>query len=294
VNRIWQQHFGTGIVATPNDFGFSGVRPTNQELLDTLAVEFMERGWSIKELHRLIVMSATYRQQSGGSVEAGASAGTGLQVAVRPTVRRLDAETLRDALLSVSGLLKPYDSGKPLWPPVEAELLQAQPSILEAEKGGDGGRLQGWYANALEETDVRSIFLVRKRCLPIPFLQAFDLPDSTVSCARRDTTVVAPQALMLLNSEEAIRYAKVLADRLTANRPLDFDHVERTEKLIVSLFQYSLVRDPTDEQRSLSIEFLRRQVTEHAKNLSADQAAHRALVDLCRAILNLNEFTYVD
>lgn len=314
VNRIWQQHFGTGLVATPNDFGYSGARPTHQELLDTLAVEFMQHGWSIKDLHRTIVMSATYRQSSVPAVRRS-DVRRSDEIKGRPnnndrsrknerpsdhrlmpglqTVRRLDAETLRDALLAVSGLLKPYDSGKPLWPPVAEELLHAQPAILEAEKGGDGGRMQGWYANPIEETDVRSVFLVRKRCLPIPFLQAFDLPDTTVSCARRDTTVVAPQALMLLNSAEGVRYARSLADRLAATTTLDFDNAKRTAKLIDSLFQRALVRSPTVDERSLAIEFLRRHRTEHTKT-SPDQAAHRALVDLCRAVLNLNEFAYLD
>ena len=153
-------------------------------------------------------MSATYRQSSR-EIPAQRAVDPENQSLGRQHVRRLDAETLRDALLAVSGLMQPYDAGKPLWPPVPEELLHAQPAILEAEKGGDGGRMQGWYADPVEQTDVRSVFLVRKRCLPIPFLQAFDLPDTTVSCARRDTTVVAPQALMLLNSPEGVRCASI-------------------------------------------------------------------------------------
>lgn len=144
---------------------------------------------------------------------------------VLQSVRRLDAETLRGSLLAVSGLLKPYDAGKPRWPTVPDELLVAQPAILEAMEGKDGGRMQGWYADSTEDTDVRSIFLVRKRCLPIPFLQAFDLPDTTVSCARRDTTVVAPQALMLLNSPEGIRCARALAELICGAARPDFDDV---------------------------------------------------------------------
>ena len=299
VNRIWQQHFGTGLVATPNDFGYSGDRPSHQELLDTLAVDFMRRGWSIKDLHRTIVMSATYRQSSTvGELlrnSLPSHGATRSQVDTRPPVRRLDAETLRDALLTVSGLLKPYDAGKPLWPLVPEELLHAQPAILEAEKGGDGGRMQGWYANSIEETDVRSVFLVRKRCLPIPFLQAFDLPDTTVSCARRDTTVVAPQALMLLNSPEGIRYATALADRLaTDHRPLDFDNVARTTRLLDSLFQQSLSRSATDEEHSLAVEMLRRHRAEHTTKYGAAESSRRSLIDLCRAVLNLNEFAYID
>jgi mono/diheme cytochrome c family protein len=292
VNRIWQQHFGTGLVATPNDFGYSGVLPTHPELLDWLAVEFMQRGWSIKELHRLIVRSATYRQSSR-ETPAQRTIDPENQLLGRQYVRRIDAETLRDALLAVSGLSKPYDAGKPLWPPVPDELLKAQPAILEAEKGGDGGRMQGWYADPIEQTDVRSVFLVRKRCLPIPFLQAFDLPDTTVSCARRDTTVVAPQALMLLNSPEGVRYAQALAARVSAAADnLDFDDAAMTKQLVETLFRVALNRTPTSQELPLSIEFLKRHARQHRE--AADRAGLLALTDLCRAILNLNEFAYID
>jgi len=292
VNRIWQQYFGKGIVATPNDFGYSGARPTHPELLDWLAVEFMQCGWSIKELHRLITTSATYRQASG-ETPAQRAADPNNQFLGRQQVRRLDAETLRDALLAVSGLLKPYEAGKPLWPPVPDELLHAQPAILEAEKGGDGGRMQGWYADPIEQTDVRSVFLVRKRCLPIPFLQVFDLPDTTVSCARRDTTVVAPQALMMLNSPEGVRYAQALATRVRGTTDqLDFDDAVKTEQLVTTLFRIALSRVPTAQELPLTIEFLRFHALQH--RAEEERASLLALTDLCRAILNLNEFAYVD
>ncbi len=308
VNRIWQQHFGVGLVATPNDLGYSGARPTHPELLDWLAVEFMQRGWSIKELHRLIVSSAAYRQAGGEDWETrrqgdGSKGGTtksprppvSVSPSLLPQVRRLDAETLRDALLSVSGLLKPYDSGKPLWPPVSEELLKAQPAILEAEKGGDGGRMQGWYADPIEQTDVRSVFLVRKRCLPIPFLQAFDLPDTTVSCARRDTTVVAPQALMLLNSEEGVRYAQAFAERVIKVHPIEsFGDEAQTHQLINIVFKQALQRAATNDELKLSTDFLRRHQTQHAVKAPAAAATKLALTYLCRAVLNLNEFAYVD
>ncbi len=292
VNRIWQQHFGSGLVATPNDFGYSGARPTHPELLDWLAIEFTERGWSIKELHRLIVTSATYRQSSR-ETSGKRAIDSENQLLWRQNVRRLDAETLRDSLLAVSGLLKPSVTGKPVWPPVPAELLNAQPAILEALEGKDSGRMQGWYADPVEQTDVRSVFLVRKRCLPIPFLQAFDLPDTTVSCARRDTTVVAPQALMLLNSPEAIRYAGALATRMSNTKDkLSFDDAAKTRQLVNKLFRTALNRRPTPQEISLSIEFLNRHALHHRPD--GDRAGSLALTDLCRAILNLNEFAYID
>ena len=290
VNRIWQQHFGAGLVATPNDFGYSGARPIYPELLDWLAVEFMRQGWSIKALHRLIVTSATYRQSSH---EGKRDVDVENHLLWRQNVHRLDAETLRDSLLAVSGLLKSYDAGKPVWPPVPDELLKAQPAILEAEKGGDGGRMQGWYVDPIEQTDVRSVFLVRKRCLPIPFLQAFDLPDTIVSCARRDTTVVAPQALMLLNSPESVRYAQALAEQMCGtDETLTFDDVAKSHSLVESLFRRTLNRMPSDSELALSIEFLNRHFQIHRE--SGERAGRLALIDLCRAILNLNEFAYID
>jgi hypothetical protein len=197
--------------------------------------------------------------------------------------------------LAVSGLLKPYAEGKPLWPPVAEELLKAQPAILEAEKGGDGGRMQGWYADPLEQTDVRSVFLVRKRCLPIPFLQAFDLPDTAASCGRRDTTVVAPQALMLLNSDDGLRYAKGLAERLkqSGKEPPPEDKAAFGAWLN-RLFQTALGRDATAEEYRLAEELTRRHRDQYAAEGPAESALRRALVDLCRAVLNTNEFLYLD
>lgn len=289
VNRIWQQHFGTGLVATPNDFGHTGAPPVHQELLDTLAANFVADGWSIRRLHRRIVLSRTYRQTSAVTPDqVGFLRPEGLV----QTIRRVDAETLRDSLLYVAGLLQTKNSGRPVWPPVPDELLKAQPAILEAEGGGDGGRLQGWYSDPEELTDVRSIFLIRKRCLPVPFLQVFDLPDTTVSCGRRDTTVVAPQALMLFNSMEAVRSAEALAGQLTADAG-NFDDPAVSSKLVNTLFEITLSRPASAEEQSLAVEFLNRH---RAMETAADpaEANRRAFVHLCRAVINLNEFSWID
>ena len=294
VNRVWQHHFGVGLVATANDFGFSGSRPTNPELLDWLVIAFINDGWSIKKLHRAIVCSATYRQvsdtvgsRSQDSVRNQEKDPTNLLL-WRQNVVRLDAETLRDSLLSVSGSLKAEGSGKPRWPHVPIDLLHAQPGILEAKDGGDGGRMQGWYEDPVEETDVRSVFLVRKRAMPIPFLQAFDLPDTTVSCARRDTTVVAPQALMLFNSPESIRFALILAQRVTEEAGLDPD------RRVEALFQRALSRSPDAKEKAICLGLLRRHADQHRMDGAGDGAELLALRDLCRAVLNLNEFMYID
>jgi hypothetical protein len=147
--------------------------------------------------------------------------------------------------------------------------------------------MQGWYTDELEATDVRSIFLVRKRALSIPFLQAFDLPDSTVSCARRDTTVVAPQALFLLNSPEGLRFATALAEKVQQKAGND------PARQIRCLFREALTRSPDEEELQLSTDLLMRH-TEYHRQSSPDRAHQLALTDLCRAVLNLNEFLYVD
>ena len=305
VNRVWQQHFGRGLVATPNDFGITGARPSHPELLDWLAATFVEDGWSIKRLHRAIVMSRAYRRTAIDHIRTREADPENTLVG-RQNIRRLDAETLRDSMLVVSGLMKQREGGDPVWPAVPKELLQAQPAILEALEGKDGGRKQGWYTDPVEVTDVRSVYLVRKRCLPIPFLQAFDLPDTTVSCARRDTTVVAPQALMLLNSPEAVRYAEAFANRVidvvnlvTKQRPPDSsgDGSVRSEDRtfsITTVFQLALGRDPDADELKLSIDLLQRHTKQYEAAATGNDAARRALVDLCRAVFNLNEFIYID
>ena len=291
VNRIWQQHFGRGLAATPNDFGITGSAPVHQPLLDWLAIEFIRSGWSVKSLHRLILTSAAYQQQSLRPDTA-----TDLQhpdpqnlLFWRQNLRRLDAETVRDVLLQSSGLLKPKLAGPPVWPPVPIELLEAQPAILEAIEGKDDGRQQGWYANPIEDTDVRSLYLIRKRCLPIPFLQVFDLPDTTASCARRDETVVAPQAIMLLNSPETVRCCTALAERVRTHcgtQPTPELLQNQPAVVVEAAFLLLYLRSPNPEELAAATAFLRQ--------LTNTTGPDAALVEFCRALLNTNEFLYVD
>jgi hypothetical protein len=284
VNRVWQHHFGTGLVATPNDFGYSGARPTHPELLDWLSVEFMEQGWSVKKLQRMILLSNTY-QQSSFQNPKNQALDPDNKFIWRQNVRRIDAETLRDSLLAISGLLNSQYSGKPIWPTIPEELLKAQPGILEAIKGEDGGRMQGWYADPVDLANVRSIYLVKKRSLPLPFLDVFDLPNGTISCGRRDQTVVAPQALMLLNSPESIRYAEALASKISKTNTSAQAGIEAAFALVLN-------RPPDADELALSLEFIRR----HAEKYQSKGEAKNmlALRDFCRTLTNLNEFAYLD
>lgn len=263
VNRVWQQHFGRGIVATPNDFGFSGARPTHPELLDALALQFTADGWSLKKLHRAILLSATYRQSSFDDPSRHAGDPGNLRL-WRQNARRLDAESTRDALLAVSGALLSKSSGPPVWPAVADEILDAQPGILETHSDQAArDRKQAWYTSPADQVDARSVFLIQKRALKLPFLQPFDLPDPTVSCGRRDCTTVAPQALQLLNSAFGTRMAETLAKRVKG----DADPVRAALWL-------SLGREATTEELALG--------------------RRLGLVAWCRVLLNLNEFVYVD
>lgn len=301
VNRIWQRLFGRGIVATPNDFGFRGAPPTHPALLDALAVEFRDRGWSLKDLHRWILLSETYQRASVADADPEAlRVDPENRLLGKQNPRRLEAEAIRDALLAVSGLLRDEHGGPPRWPPVADDILHANPAIIEFIKEGADGRPQGWYTQPVEETFVRSIYLVKKRSLPIPFLQPFDLPDGVSSCGRRDVTTVAPQSLNLLNDDLVIRAAAALADRVRAvagNDPSAWP---------VAVVRLALQRDPTAEEVAASADLLHRHTHLHmlwpsdcGESLTAGAESsippeQRALADLCRAILNVNEFVFID
>ena len=266
VNRIWQQHFGTGLVATPNDFGFAGARPSHPELLDWLAVEFMDHGWSVKHLHRLLVTSSAYRQSSTGI--AGAALDPDDALLWRQNPHRLAAEPLRDALLASSGLLLLRAGGPPSWPELPPEVLQANPAFLDDNET----KTKGWYPSPAADQPVRSLFLVQKRTVRVPFMETFDLPENSTSCARRTSSTVAPQALSLMNGSLAVEASHALASRVrreAGNNP---------EPQIRHAFRLALLRAATQVEVERSAVLLRQ----------------HGLTGLCRALLNLNEFAYVD
>lgn len=249
VNRVWQGYFGEGLVATPNDFGLAGARPENPELLDWLATEFVRGGWSLKKLHRLIVTSATYRH-------AGREP------------RRLSAEQLRDSLLAVSGLLMNKAGGPPVWPELPPKILQANPAFLDDNET----KTKGWYPSPKPEQHVRSIYLVQKRTVRVPFMETFDLPENSASCARRNESTVAPQALSLLNSPLAVEAAQRFSRRVRSEAG------ESPVRQIERAFQLALQRGPEKPELEACLRM----------------AQQRSLAEVCRALLNLNEFIYVD
>jgi hypothetical protein len=249
-NRLWQQHFGTPLAAIPGDLGHQGEAPTNPALLDWLAGELPRQNWSLKRLHKVIVMSQAYQQKL-------------------PAPARLTGEMLRDAMLSLSGQLNLKTGGPgvklPLPKEISSTLLKNQ---SEATKD-------------IKEHTRRSIYTFARRNLRNPLFELFDRPDAQMSCARRNASTTAPQSLMLLNSEFTHSIAAKLATTLTEQ------HGSDAPALITAATLRCLSRNPTPQEIALGQNFLQKQT-------SLTPAFHDALADYCLALLNSNEFVYVD
>jgi hypothetical protein len=260
VNRIWQGHFGHGIVRTPNDFGRQGEPPTHPELLDWLAVEFAERGWSIKQMHRLMMLSNTYRTASVADPESLQKDPENLYLSRMPR-RRLDADAIRDALLAVAGTLNLKMGGVGVIPPLtREEILAARMPHL-------------WPANPdPAEHHRRSIYMQMKRSLTLPMLQIFDAPDTATSCPRRESSTVAPQALALMNSEFSSAQAAQFATRIRKQAG------ENPEAAVETGWRLAFGRPPSASERQTALEYLNR----------------NSLERLCLLLFNMSEFIYVD
>jgi hypothetical protein len=270
VNRLWQHHFGRGIVATPSDLGVRGARPTHPELLDWLAVEFMSPspqpfpaggegesgGWRLKRMHRLILTSAAYRQSTQASPEALARDPDN-QLFSRMNRLRLEGEVIRDSLLALGGVLQRRMGGPGVFPPAPAEAVEGA---------------KGWKASPDPADHVRrSVYIFARRNLRFPFLEAFDAPDTNLSCPKRERSTTATQALTLLNAEDVARASRQLAARLERA-------AEGADERAALAFRLVLGRRPTEDEASLAREFL----------------AESPLHELCRALFNTNEFVYLD
>lgn len=271
VNRVWQNLMGQGIVRTPGDFGLAGTPPDDPALLDWLACQLMEEQWSIKQLIRTIMLSATYQQAATFDQPTESIA----HVSRRP--RRLTAEQLRDSMLAVSGLLTSKDSGPPQWPDLPQDVLEANPAFLDDNET----KTKGWYPSPKAEQYCRSIFLVQKRNTRVPILETLDQPENSVPCQRRPSSIVAPQALSLLNSPEAVEaarnFAKLLeGDGSTAPQITESARSESTQ--IETAFHRALQRDPTPSELTACLHLLER----------------ANWTELCRVLLNVNEFAYID
>jgi hypothetical protein len=275
-NRIWQHHFEQGLVSTASNFGRMGQMPTHPELLDWLAVEFREQGWSMKQMHRLIMSSETYQMASAFYEQANAKADPENKLLWRYPQHRIEAESLRDIVLAASGTLNLEMGGKPFFPPLLESVRKSAPNgKWELTKEGP----EVWR---------RSIYSYWKRGLRYPMFEVFDQPNPNVTCERRNVTTVPTQALTLLNNEFVLVQAKYFAGRV--KETAGDDGAEQVR----ALYRVALSREPSTAELERNLAFLGEQSNYHrAKGAEAD-ASLAALTDLCDVILNANEFVYIN
>jgi mono/diheme cytochrome c family protein len=263
VNRIWQQHFGRGIVETTSDFGKNGARPTHPELLDWLAIRFVEEKWSVKQMHRLMLNSNTYKQAAENPAYKDNKIDPDNKLLWKFNRRRLEAEEIRDGILFASGRLNPARGGPSVFPPLPADLADF------ARYGRTGGDM--WEPNEKEADDRRrSIYTFQRRSLPQPMMLAFDAPVFSESCERRSVTTTALQALAMMNSDLVNDEAGHLAERA-----IQIAGAERRAQ-ISQVFEILLSRPPNSDE------------------LNKFAAYSGSLASVCRVVMDSNEFLYVD
>jgi hypothetical protein len=273
MNRLWQHHFGRGLVKTPNDFGRTGMMPTHPELLDYLASDFVSGGWKLKRMHKLIMMSRAYRMSSHAKNAAGLAADEANDLLWRQNPRRAQSEVLRDSMLAVSGALNPKMGGPSFFPSLPKEVHRTQ--------DGEG---KGWQESPPEEQNRRSIYTFIKRALIPPLLEAFDYTTTTLPVGERAVTTVAPQALMLLNDTLVQQSAARFGERLVRDAGAD----ERQQ--VQRAFALAVQRAPTRRELQAALAMLR----EQRRMAGGPRPEQAALCSFCVALFNLNEFVYVD
>ncbi len=258
VNRIWEHHFGKGIVPTLDNFGKMGEQPSNQALLDWLAVEFMNKGWSMKQMHRLIMTSEAYQMASSYEDSTSAKADPDDTYLWKYRIQRLEGEIIRDNILSAAGSINLTMGGPAIFPHVDDSFIKTL--------------FRGIYHNQDDGPDVwrRSLYIYQKRTLPSPMLQAFDMPDMSQSVGARYVSTVPTQALQLMNDDFVLRQAQIFADRVKKEAGDD------VAKQVDLAYWIALTRLPTERERSLA----------------TDMILSGSLVDFTNVMLNLSEFLY--
>ena len=247
VNRVWQGHFGRGIVPTPDDFGSTGIPPSHPELLDWLAAEFVDGGWSVKDLHRLVMTSRTYRQSSRVTDAHASETDPGNALLWRQNLRRLEAEAVRDSVLAVSGSLDSERGGRGFFPELSRE------AIAGASKPGEG-----WETSTEQQRDRRAVYSFVKRGMLVPFLDVLDFANPSLPIGTRPVTTTASQALTLLNSDFMGRQALALAERVRSEA--GDDPSARVERL----FELALARRPDASESELALDYLTSTAAEFA------------------------------
>ena len=281
VNRFWMHHFGRGLVRTPGDFGALGEAPTHGALLDWLAADFMEHGWQLKRLHRMILSSRTWRQRSDPQRTAERE-----RLYVGANLQRLDAESLRDAMLAATGRLNAAVGGEPVSVARDLATGRIVPG-KEVINPGNGmiDKIEAVGDNAFR----RSLYMESRRSRPLTVLDTFDLPLLNPNCTSRTVTTVAPQALLLMNDAFSIEQAEALAERLEREAPQDDGaKIARAWALLFGGV-------PENLAISRSLVFLHRQRGElEGAGKAPGAAAHKALAAWCQVLLSSNAFLYLE
>lgn len=291
VNRVWMHHFGRGIVSTPADFGFLGDRPSHPELLDWLADEFVRGGWHLKRLHRLILTSTAYRQSSLRTDDLQ-RIDPDNRLLARMSVRRLEAEAIRDAVLAVSGRLSHKMHG-----PAVSVLPDAdgQNVVGRGERDGNG-ILIGKQEGLGEDEFRRSIYVQARRSMPLGILEPFDLAGMAPNCERRTVSTVAPQSLLMMNNDFLLRQSEAFARRIEESAADVPVRVQRA-------WQLAFGRTPTETEMSRATDFIAHQTAyfddirnklPEAERPKQIPSSTQALALLCQALLSSNAFLYVD
>ncbi len=277
VNRLWQGHFGEGLVRTVNDFGKRGEPPSHPELLEWLASELVRGGWRLKPIHRLIVLSAAYRQDVTSN-PLGASRDPENRLWWRRQPRRIESEIFRDSMLAVAGTLNRRVYGPAFKPPIQPEAIQARNVTDPYPKD----------ARDTSETRRRTVYLFHKRVVQYPLLSAFDGPDAAACCGRRNVTTVATQALAVLNEPFVRLRAEEFARRLRA------EAAGSPAAQVRRAYRLALAREPSPAEVESSVRFLDRQRAARTARESGVDYDLLALTDFAQVMFGMNEFLYVD
>ncbi len=287
VNRVWQWHFGAGLVATPNDFGKMGLAPSHPELLDWLARRFVESGWSIKQLHRTIMLSDAYQRSSAYATPENLARDADNRYLWRMNRRRLEAEALWDFVHAAAGTLNLKLGGRPVVPVLADDEISALREPWQ------------WTVSAdPKEHTRRGLYIIVRRNFRFPMFEVFDVPVNSVSSPRRDVTIVAPQTLWSLNNRRALVQAQEFAGRVVCEAGSD------PATFTVRAWQIALGRQPGETEKIAAVRLIEQLAADPAPaaalenppaelaKLPPQQAA--ALAKLCLAVFNLNEFVFVD
>jgi hypothetical protein len=285
VNRVWLLHFGRGIVATPGDFGQLGSRPSHPELLDWLANRFIDDGWELKRLHRLLMSSTAYRQSSRRTDDLD-GVDPDNRLLGRMSIRRLEAEAVRDSMLAATDKL----NLKMLGSPVPVTVDEVGQAIVGIDNRDSAGRPVSKRALLGADEFRRSLYVQVRRSLPLSMLETFDAPLLNPNCEIRNRSTVAPQSLLLMNSDFVLEQSRGLAERVIAacgdNRAQQVRHC----------FRLALCQEPNDAELQAAVSLVAAQEREFAQQTpdKLPPAATRALASLCQALFSSNAFLYVD